>query len=184
MLLRRLWAGDGITCYRADLSVIPVACITGLSYSRAVSKTISFRLEDDTAAILDERVRAAGVSRTDYLLGLIVEGVQAAPESTGGESERVRAMLARSIEADATIAGLRDEVRELRRSVRAARQVDDGPAEVTSVGAVVLSATVASSPRPGGYRRPLYEVAQADCRHPAYVRRGSKCLDCGATLGT
>ena len=100
-------------------------------------------------------------------------------------------MLARSIEQDGIIAGLRDEIRDWKRKVRVDRQIkDDG--EVRSYQPApkgpprpipAHSAHSGLHPKAGCdvcaelAKQPLKEASKA-CIHPAGQRRGPTCLAC------
>ena len=49
-----------------------------------MSKTISFRVEDEIAELLDKKRKVAGQSRTDYLVGLALD----APREAAKEKKR------------------------------------------------------------------------------------------------
>lgn len=157
-----------------------------------MSKTITFRLDDDAAALLDEKVLAAGMSRTDYLVGLL-----AGSAPSGADSERVSAMLARSIDQDGIIAGLREEIKELKRKVRTDRQVDSvSTVSVGKMGNAAVkgppreipphSAHSGLHPKPGCEvcaelaKHPIKEASGKGCPHPMAQRRGNMCLACSA----
>jgi len=145
-----------------------------------MGKTITFRLDDDAAALLDERVQAAGVSRTDYLIGLLA-GSASAP-ATVPESDRVRSMAARILALEATTRDLKDDVKEGRRAV----QVESGS---SLAGSKPKGKRKASLPAQAVSRivkgRTVSEELSArdadlsQCIHPARWRRASLCLLCG-----
>lgn len=119
------------------------------------------------------------------------------------DSERVQAMLARSIEQDGIIAGLREEIRGLKRAVRTDRQVTDavGPSIGSGQGKVTFAARDYTGGRPpareipphsahsGLHPKPGCEVCAElakhpikesgkGCVHPVGQRRGPMCLAC------
>jgi len=97
-----------------------------------MSKPASFRLEEDVIQAIKDGATAAGVSQADYLSGLVL-GTADVPDDgkdillgrkSADESERLQAALAKSIEYESQLAGLRDEIKELKRQLRASREPD------------------------------------------------------------
>lgn len=115
-----------------------------------MSKPASFRLEENVIQAIKDGAASAGVSQADYLSGLVLGTADPA-----NESERLQAALAKSIEYEGQLTGLREEIKELKRQLRASRE-PDAPKDAKRSG---------PAKEPGGAKCPHGEIWKA-CKWP------------------